>query len=124
MANNFELWYRNIPIITRIFLTLTVLASLAVTFDLLSPLHFYLNYTLVFKNYEFWRLLTTFIYFDRISINFIFHVYFLYFYCRRLEEHSFHGRSADFLFMLLFGCYSMLVLYNSMFVYSITHYVV
>jgi Derlin-2/3 len=33
-----------------------------------------------------------------------------YFYCRRLEEHAFHGKSADFLFMKIFGATCMLMI--------------
>eukprot|EP01027_Heterolobosea_sp_BB2_P003846 GEZU01005796.1.p1 GENE.GEZU01005796.1~~GEZU01005796.1.p1 ORF type:complete len:234 (-),score=24.20 GEZU01005796.1:164-865(-) len=110
MANNFESWYKSIPVITRTYLTLSVITSAAVTFDLLSPFHLYLNFQLVFKQFQFWRLLTNFLFFDKFSINFIFHVYFLYIYCRRLEEHSFHGRSADFLNMILFGSIMMLII--------------
>lgn len=109
MANTFEQWYAEIPIVTRTFLTLSTITALAVTFDLLSPLSLYLNYGLVFGEGQVWRLGTSFLFFDRISVNFVFHVYFLYFYCRRLEEHSFHGRGADFLYMMLLGATSMLV---------------
>uniref|UniRef100_A0A7S1PJ09 Derlin n=1 Tax=Percolomonas cosmopolitus TaxID=63605 RepID=A0A7S1PJ09_9EUKA len=33
-----------------------------------------------------------------------------YFYCRRLEEHSFHNKHADFLVMILFACTMMLLI--------------
>ena len=33
----------------------------------------------------------------------MFHMFFLVKYCKMLEEGSFRGRSADFLWMLLFG---------------------
>eukprot|EP00761_Pharyngomonas_kirbyi_P012902 gb/GECH01012929.1/.p1 GENE.gb/GECH01012929.1/~~gb/GECH01012929.1/.p1 ORF type:complete len:240 (+),score=37.00 gb/GECH01012929.1/:1-720(+) len=107
---NFENWYSNIPIITRTYLTLTAITSLAVTFDVLTPFDLYLNFQNVYNNFQLWRLITNFLFFDRVSINFVFHVYFLYHYCRRLEEHSFQGRSADFLFMMIFGSGIMLML--------------
>jgi Derlin-2/3 len=37
------------------------------------------------------------------GLDFLFHMFFLARYCRLLEEGSFRGRSADFLWMLLFG---------------------
>lgn len=110
MPNNVEAWYKSIPIITRTYLTLATITSAAVTFDLVHPLHLYLNFSLIAKQYQFWRLITSFLFFDRFGINFFFHVYFLYFYCRRLEEHSFHGRSADFLFMVIVGSLLMLLI--------------
>ena len=39
----------------------------------------------------------------RAGLDFLFHMFFLSRYCRLLEEGSFRGRSADFLYMLLFG---------------------
>lgn len=106
---SFETWYRNIPIVTRTFLTLSVVTSVAITFEVLSPFHLYLNYELVWKNLEIWRILTTFLFFDRLGLTFLFHVYFIYFYCRRLEEDNFRGGSADFLFMILFGALCLLI---------------
>lgn len=37
------------------------------------------------------------------GLDFLFHMFFLVKYCKSLEEASFRGRSADFLWMLLFG---------------------
>ena len=37
------------------------------------------------------------------GLDFLFHMFFLARYCRLLEEGGFRGRSADFLWMLLFG---------------------
>ncbi|XP_044495415.1 derlin-2.2-like isoform X2 [Mangifera indica] len=36
-------------------------------------------------------------------LDFLFHMFFLARYCKLLEENSFRGRTADFLYMLLFG---------------------
>jgi Der1-like family len=38
-----------------------------------------------------------------LDLDFLFHMFFLARYCKLLEENSFRGRTADFLFMLLFG---------------------
>ncbi|KAF0985184.1 hypothetical protein FDP41_000223 [Naegleria fowleri] len=105
---NLEQWYFSIPVITRTFLTLSTITSFAVTFDLLSPLQLYLNFHSVFYQYQLWRLITNFLFFDKFSINFILHLYFLYFYCRRLEEHSFHRKTADFFYLILFGSVAMI----------------
>jgi Der1-like family len=37
------------------------------------------------------------------DVNFAFSMFLLVRYCKSLEEESFHRRSADFLWMLLFG---------------------
>ncbi len=38
-----------------------------------------------------------------LGLDFVFHMFFLVKYSKSLEEGSFRGRSADFLWMLLFG---------------------
>eukprot|EP00689_Sawyeria_marylandensis_P002658 EC824300.1.p1 GENE.EC824300.1~~EC824300.1.p1 ORF type:complete len:224 (+),score=42.09 EC824300.1:27-698(+) len=99
---NFEQLFKNIPIITRMYLVSTVLIGAAVSLEILNPYQLFFDYNLIKKG-EFWRILTTFLYFDKFSINFIFNIYFVHFYFSRLEEHSFHGKTEDFLFMLLFN---------------------
>ncbi|KAL0909558.1 hypothetical protein M5K25_020438 [Dendrobium thyrsiflorum] len=58
---------------------------------------------LVVKQYEIWRLITNFLYFRKMDLDFLFHMFFLARYCKLLEENSFRGRTADFFYMLLFG---------------------
>ena len=70
--------------------------------DLISPFSVYFNTKLIFRG-ELWRLVTNFLYFGSLNLDFIFHMFFLSRYCRLLEEGSFRGRTADFFFMLLFG---------------------
>ena len=99
--------------------------------QIISPYNLYLNPTLVVKQYQFWRLVTNFLYFRNMGtplrwihslllswdtcveiyllsfvsadLDFLFHMFFLARYCKLLEENSFRGKTADFLYMLLFG---------------------
>mmetsp|Transcript_35906 Transcript_35906/g.112319 ORF Transcript_35906/g.112319 Transcript_35906/m.112319 type:complete len:239 (+) Transcript_35906:379-1095(+) len=108
---SFETWYKEIPIVTRCYLTISVLTTAACYFDLISPFSLYLNYRLIFEKYEVWRVFTNFFFFGMPSLDFVFHMYFLVRYSRLLEEGpSFRGRSADFLTMLLFGASIMLMI--------------
>jgi len=85
---SFEQWYLEIPIVTRCYLTASVLTTAACYFDIVSPFSLYLNYRLIFEKYEFWRILTNFFFFGMPSLDFVFHMYFLVRYCRLLEEVS------------------------------------
>ncbi|XP_013385390.1 derlin-2 isoform X2 [Lingula anatina] len=71
--------------------------------EILTPFQLYFNPSLIFRNYQFWRLVTNFLFFGTIGFNFFFNMIFTYRYCRMLEEGSFRGRTADFFFMFLFG---------------------
>ena len=77
--------------------------------DIVTPYQLYFNPELIFKNFQVWRLITNFCYFGPIGFNFLFNMLFTYRYCRFLEEGSFRGRTADFLFMFLFGGFLMTV---------------
>jgi Derlin-2/3 len=58
---------------------------------------------------QYWRLLTTFLYFGPLSLDLLFHVYFLQRYSRLLEESS--GRSpAHFSWLLLYATTSLICL--------------
>lgn len=58
---------------------------------------------------QYWRLLSTFIYFGPLNLDLVFHVFFLQRYSRLLEEAS--GRSpADFSWLLLYATSSLLLL--------------
>ncbi|XP_038162456.1 derlin-2-like isoform X2 [Cyprinodon tularosa] len=73
--------YLQIPVVTRTYTTACVLTTAAVI----------------------WRLITSFLFFGSLGFGFLFNIIFLYRYCRMLEEDSFRGRTADFVFMFLFG---------------------
>lgn len=91
------------PVITRSYLTAATIVTVGCTLEIISPYSLYLNPKLVIHNYEIWRLLTNFLYFRKMDLDFLFHMFFLARYCKLLEENSFRGRTADFFYMLLFG---------------------
>ncbi|RAL39487.1 hypothetical protein DM860_003020 [Cuscuta australis] len=70
---------------------------------IISPYNLYLNPKLVVTHYQFWRLITNFLYFRKMDLDFLFHMFFLARYCKLLEENTFRGRTADFFYMLFFG---------------------
>eukprot|EP00742_Colponemidia_sp_Colp-10_P006153 GILJ01006586.1.p1 GENE.GILJ01006586.1~~GILJ01006586.1.p1 ORF type:complete len:278 (+),score=13.17 GILJ01006586.1:73-906(+) len=98
-----EDWYKEIPIITRCYMTVAFLTTVACAVDLVSPFALYFNRSLIFEKFQVWRLITNFFFFGTFGLDFLFHMFFLVRYSRLLEETSFRGRTADFFYMLLFG---------------------
>ena len=101
-------WYNEIPIVSRIYLTVAIGTTSACFLDLVSPLTLYYNYDLILRG-QYWRLFSSFFFFGYFSLDFFFHLYFVVRYCRLLEEGNFRGRTADFIFMILFGAILMLI---------------
>lgn len=102
--------YMQIPLVTRAYTTACILTTIAVQLDIVSPFQLYFNPDLIFWRYQFWRLLTTFLFFGSFGFNFLFNIIFTYRYCRMLEEGSFRNRPADFFFMFLFGGFVMVTI--------------
>mmetsp|Transcript_3684 Transcript_3684/g.10393 ORF Transcript_3684/g.10393 Transcript_3684/m.10393 type:complete len:244 (-) Transcript_3684:452-1183(-) len=91
-----------LPTVTRGYMSAALLTTVGCTLELITPLSLYFNPKLIMAG-EVWRLITNFMYFGSFGIDFIFHMFFLLKYCKSLEEGSFRGRTADFLWMLLLG---------------------
>ena len=102
MPMTLEQWYRQMPVVTRSYLTLSFLTTAGCALELISPFSVYYNSHLIFKKGQLWRLFTNFFFFGSLGMDFVFHMFFLSRY-RLLEEGTFRGRSADFFWMLLFG---------------------
>ncbi|KAK9819602.1 hypothetical protein WJX72_000162 [[Myrmecia] bisecta] len=98
-----EDWYKQLPIVTRTYVTLAFLTTAGCALEVVTPFNIYFNARLIFQKGEVWRLLTNFFFFGSLGLDFVFHMFFLVKYSKALEEGSFRGRSADFMWMLLFG---------------------
>jgi len=97
-----EEWYRSLPVVTRTYVTLASLTTAGCALEIITPFNVYFNTKLIMQG-QFWRLLTNFFFFGNLGLDFVFHMFFLLKYCKSLEEGSFRGRSADFMWMLLLG---------------------
>jgi Derlin-2/3 len=114
------LTYIQMPLCTRWWTTATVLTSALVQCQIVTPFQLFYSFRAVFVKYQaslnlpalltndsltycqYWRLLTTFLYFGPLSLDLVFHVFFLTRYSRLLEESS--GRSpAQFSWLLLYA---------------------
>ncbi|XP_068767834.1 derlin-3 isoform X2 [Struthio camelus] len=99
--------YLGMPAVTRAYTTACVLTTAAVQLEFITPFQLYFNPDLIFRKFQIWRLITNFLFFGPLGFSFFFNMIFLYRYCRMLEEGSFRGRTADFVFMFLFGGFLM-----------------
>jgi len=103
-----EAWFAQIPPVTRTWLALSVLTSVAVQCQLITPLQLYFSFKAAFRNAQPWRMFTTFFYFGSISLDFVFHLFFFMRYSRMLEESSFANRKADYFWLLFLSSLMLL----------------
>ncbi|CAJ0572454.1 unnamed protein product, partial [Mesorhabditis spiculigera] len=93
-----------IPPVSRTYLGAATALMLITRLGLVNRFQYYLNWQLVFKEFQIWRIFTAFIYAGPASFNFVWTMLFAYRYLVALEEGSFRGRRAAY---VLFFFYSM-----------------
>ncbi|TKA73182.1 hypothetical protein B0A49_02760 [Cryomyces minteri] len=104
-----EQWFYEMPVCTRWWTTATVVTSALVQCHILTPFQLFYSFRAVYYRSQYWRLLTTFIYFGPLSLDLLFHVFFLQRYARMLEESS--GRSsATFAWLLFYAITTLLAI--------------
>jgi len=96
-------WYLEIPVVSRIYVTSAFLTTVGCAMDLFNPFHLYYNFDLIVFQGQVWRLFSSFLYFGMFNnLDFLLHLFFMVRYCRLLEEGEFHGRTAHFVYFILF----------------------
>ncbi|XP_018327162.1 derlin-1 [Agrilus planipennis] len=103
--SDFGDWYKNVPVFTKYWLTLTVGFTLLGRFGFVQPYHLLLLYEPL-KRFQIWRLITCVFYYPlspSSGFHFLINLYFLYNYSLRLETGQYQGKPADYLFLLIFN---------------------
>jgi len=110
-------WYQRLPVITRTVFSACVITTLAVHINLISPHKLYLR-PLQTMHHEYWRLITNFLFFGTLDLNFIFHMFFLVRYSKFLEQGSFRDRTADYFFLWVFCAVWLLIAHYALVYYD------
>jgi Derlin-2/3 len=110
-----EEWFKSLPIVTKAYFVGAVGTTVLVSMGVISPFLLFLDFELVFKKFQIWRLLCNFLFFGKFGMPFLFNVVMLVRYCGKLETDYYssleRGKStADFVFMCLFGMTLMTVI--------------
>ncbi|MQM07209.1 hypothetical protein Taro_040043 [Colocasia esculenta] len=103
-------WYNSLPPVSKAFGTLCLLTTVACQLKLVQFFHLALLYEEVFLRFQIWRLITNFFCLGPFSVNFGIRLLMIARYGVQLEKGPFDGRTADFLWMMMFGALSLLAL--------------
>ncbi|XP_030448656.2 derlin-1 [Syzygium oleosum] len=103
-------FYNSLPPISKAFGTICVATTVAFHLGLFNPYYAALMYEPVFKQFQVWRLFTNFFFLGKFSVNFGIRLLMIARYGVQLEKGPFERRTADFLWMMIFGAFSLLVL--------------
>lgn len=101
----------SLPPITSTWVACAVLLSLLERMDIVSRYQLLYAPHLVFRDHQYWRLLTTFLYFGRFDVDFVFRIIFSMRYAHLLEVSTYGAsRRADYAWLLLTSCAALLLL--------------
>ena len=104
--DEFKSFYFRIPPITRYYLTCVFITATIATY--IKPLqiiiyYIFLDYQLVFNNYQIWRLFTNILFVGGFSSSFLFFFFFLYLRFKEVEQNAIVLRVyAKFIMMLFY----------------------
>lgn len=111
-------YYNSIPPVAKTFATICFVTSLARELQLYNPRTIALYYGDVFKHFQIWRLITNFIFIGSFSFTFAFRLFIILKYGVQLERGPFDKRTADYVWMFVFGAFSLLVVAAIPFLWS------
>lgn len=94
-------FFQESPKITKYLSVVLISISVMTWLEAISRYYLYLNFSLVFKKFQIWRLFTNFLFFEDFGFSFIFHLFMFYRYSLMLEKSVFKGSSPDYLFFLI-----------------------
>ncbi|CAN1330957.1 DER1 [Linum perenne] len=103
-------YYRSLPPVTKAYGTLCLALTALCSLQLVQPRDVALLYYDVFSRFQVWRLITSFLFLGKFSINFGIRLLMIARYGVQLEQATFDRRTADFLWMIIFGAFTLLIL--------------
>ena len=106
----FNLLFNQAPKITKIMILSSFSISILVWSGLITTLDIYLNYALIIKRFQIWRILTSFLYFGELNLSLVFNMVVFFRDSKDLEKKIFHGSCADYLYFLLICMFFLLFL--------------
>ena len=113
--DEFKIFYFRIPPITRYYLTCVfITATIATYFKQLQIIIYYifLDYELVFKNFQIWRLFTNVLFVGGFSTSFLFFLIMIYMRFKEVEQNAIVLRVYAKFIMMLFYLLSFLNIIN------------
>ncbi|KAK0595212.1 hypothetical protein LWI29_004523 [Acer saccharum] len=103
-------YYRSLPPVSKFYGVTCLMTTTAYYLQLYHPQYIALFYGDVIKRFQVWRLVTNFFFLGEFSFPFAIRLIMIAKYGVSLERGPFDKRTADFVWMLIFGAFSLLVL--------------
>lgn len=103
-------YYRSLPPVSKTYGVACLMTTAALYLGLYNRWTIALEYELVFKRFQVWRLITNFFFLGPFSFPFAFRLIIIAKYGVSLERGPFDKKTADYVWMFIFGALSLLVM--------------
>lgn len=103
-------YYHSLPPVSKVYGVSCLMTTAAYYLQLYDSDNIALIYSLVIKKFQVWRLITNFFFLGPFSFRFAFRLIIIAKYGVSLERGPFDKRTADYVWMLIFGALSLLVM--------------
>ncbi|OVA04667.1 Derlin [Macleaya cordata] len=104
-------YYRSLPPVSKAYGVFCLMTTTAYYLGLYDPWDsISLSYQLVLKRFQLWRLVTNFFFLGPFSVRFAVRLIMIARYGVLLEKGPFDKRTADFLWMMIFGAFALLII--------------
>lgn len=103
-------YYHSLPPVSKVYGVSCLMTTAAYYLQLYDSDNIALIYSLVIKKFQVWRLITNFFFLGPFSFPFAFRLIIIAKYGVSLERGPFDKRTADYVWMLIFGALSLLVM--------------
>eukprot|EP01028_Stygiella_incarcerata_P007673 TRINITY_DN32027_c0_g1_i1.p1 TRINITY_DN32027_c0_g1~~TRINITY_DN32027_c0_g1_i1.p1 ORF type:complete len:220 (-),score=33.76 TRINITY_DN32027_c0_g1_i1:26-685(-) len=101
--------FMRIPPITRIFVTGAFILALSCFVGICTPFDLMFHVPSIKKKMEWWRIVTSFFFVGELGLSFVLNTHFMLTYFKRLEQQCFINNRSGFLYLILFGAVSFLL---------------
>jgi len=98
-----ESMLQEVPPVTRVLCGSSILIHFLAYVNFVTQFDVFFSFQLIFTKFQFWRLYTNLFYFGDEGIFVFFQLLMLYRCSKRLEEHTFRNKTADYIYFLLLG---------------------
>jgi len=92
-----------VPPVTRVLCGSSVIIHLLAYINFVTQYDVFFSFQLIFSKFQFWRLYTNLFYFGDEGLFTFFQLMMLYRCSKRLEEHTFRNKTADYIYFLIIG---------------------
>ncbi|KAM3682921.1 hypothetical protein ACJW31_12G107200 [Castanea mollissima] len=103
-------YYLSLPPVSKFYRVACLMTTSALYLDLYDPYNIALFYSLALKRFQVWGLITNFFFLGPFSFSFAFRLLMIARYGVSVERGPFDKRTAEYVWMFVFGALSLLVM--------------